>query len=214
MSYAEAAAKVKKDGKCEVPKATLKRWMKPATSGDGKPKIAEAFGKCHIRLNVDQKSKILPRGVMYAGIRRLLRILDIQAQVKEMSLIGRSVVELYYKTEDESKIKETLRQKEVLIDKFDVMAISQMTKKTSEEIAGHLVSRIVNLLTRNRGTKFREAIFLGITEDIQIKCLQKEAENGLVLKNKNRIVDEAEHPELQHKDSLNNDKDLVTDTRC
>jgi len=85
----------------------------------------------------------------------MFETIGIKQKITEMSLVGRSVVEVYFKMEHQEAILTAIGNTKMLLKDFDIMATSQVTNKNKEELTGHLVSRLGNLVSRNLGLAFR-----------------------------------------------------------
>ena len=129
--------------------------------------------KSYMKINVSVRHKLLARKELYGGIYVLLQAIGIRQEVKEVSLIGRSLVELYHKEGDTEKVREVLKEKEILVEKFDPMESSKYTNKNFEAVNQCALARIVTLLKRNHGKMFREAILEDHNEQFKQEALKK-----------------------------------------
>ena len=163
-SYAEIAAS-------RIPLRRIMKLHRPAEPK--KPQEEKSFGKCHMKLNMPRDLKKLQRKVIYAALKRMFETLGIERFIMEMSLVGRSVCEIYYKIENEGAVLEAVGNTKMLLKNFDLMTSSQQTNKNMEELSGHLTSRLMNLVERNRSKAFRETIFEGVTDTIRAEVMKK-----------------------------------------
>jgi hypothetical protein len=146
---------------------TVVNWLK-------EPRPPAKFVKIHMKINMDRRSKTEPTPVIYQKVGQLLKYVGIRKQVKEVSMIGRSIVELYVEENDQDKVKERLRQMEAKIIDVAIGGINPWTNKSAMEQQEQICTRIAGLLRRNMGKHMRECILEGIPQEICSQALQME----------------------------------------
>jgi hypothetical protein len=117
-----------------------------------------------MKINVMSRHKKLPRSDVYKGLSIAMKEIGIRQYIKEMSLVGRSVVELYHEDKVTDIVRSKLKELEILLSDFDIMKQTDLSGKNFDMNRGVALKRIGTLLKRNQGKKFRECILSGFDD--------------------------------------------------
>ena len=102
--------------------------------------------------------------------------LEIRKQIKSVSMIGKSVLEMYVPVHHREKVETALNSIEAKILKdFDLNQTPYAKEGDLEKLKEKTSSRIGYLLSKNDNTNMRKCILEGIANEIVNKALLKEA---------------------------------------
>ena len=158
---------------------TAKRMRKVSRPIFGAPSILAPtkIMKLHVRVNLDKRTKNLKRSEIYRYIRDGLKLNGLSMKIKEISLIGKNVAELYVNENDYVEVKQKMEELECLIKNFNVMDIPSFSENTVHTLKKQIVSRVTVLMRRNIGRGFRKCILEGFDEEFKQQVMT-EIENA------------------------------------
>jgi len=166
-TFAEVAKKMPPNGKKTKMIKPERKEIKAAMNWLLPRRPPVEFEKTHICLNLDRESKKLNRSQLYRTVGHLLKTIGIRSMVKEMSFIGRSILEIYHEKKDSDAVRKMLGDKGARRIELDISATNPITGKTPADVEKQMVNRIADLLRRNEGVKMRECILAGIPDNIR-----------------------------------------------
>ena len=177
QSYAEAAKNGprKKDSKKRKEMQEALKFITP-------PRSPQTFSKIFMYWNPGKKHKLQGRKEVVHYAYRLLEVLKIRRKVKEMSLIGNSLIELYVAEICLEEIKSLLTANKVRfcteLDRSVNTNIKERETATNEaaNINNPMINRIAHLLSRHHILKLRECILEGFDLDTKKAMLIREEE--------------------------------------
>ncbi len=115
------------------------------------------------------------RRELYSAVNFLLHELKIRDQIKNFSLIGRSIIEIYVKTSLKQAVIENFNKQSTIpsiLQNFDVCKKPEHSSLTDLEHKKKVVERLSILYMRNLGKQVREAIFENVKEQWKMEAIQ------------------------------------------
>lgn len=149
-SYAEAAKAPKK--KNNPPKRMTKDFMsRLATKLREEAAPPLEFGRIHLRVNNNRQMKGLRHGQARKVVELMFQQMGIRNKVARFSLIGRSIVELYYPMQYGAK-EDILRKIQQggakVVEDFDPLKQPEFSSRSTEDFEELIVNRISTMINK------------------------------------------------------------------
>ena len=141
------------------------KYLQPRTAAQG-------FHRICLEWNPGTKGKMMSPYELLKEARKLLRDIGIQNKYKEVSLIGKSLIEIYVADICVAEVRSKLAEHHAIVSPI----IDRMHSPYGNADTNRIVNRIAYILARNHLQKLRDAIIDGFPVEVKEAILAKELE--------------------------------------
>ena len=167
-------------------------------------KDPQIFHRRYLRWNMSKEHKTSGRKNAIKLAYSLLNFLGIRNKVKEISLIGKSMIELYIAEICLKDVEKVCADNDIKLEIHDNRNANPYNTISAEEIGDRIINRLGYLLYRNPLNNVRECILQGLASNMKSACLEKEKEIGINFAKNTNLPSSNNHDDNGNNTTTNN----------